>query len=114
MCSSCALRLLGALRGPAQEGVEHADSVSLVRRCKLNLTCDPSQQPLFILDCGPHGTLNLHKEDNRLIVIFFQMWGDSRYFCNVQGHMFEYFALIFGESNVTVETNDACGRKNYP
>jgi len=81
---------------------------------KLNLTCDPSQRPLSILDCGPHGNLNLRKEEDRFIVTFFQMWGDSRYFCNVQGHLFEYFPLLFGESNVTVETNDACGRKNYP
>ena len=81
---------------------------------KLNLTCDLSQRPLFILDCGPHGNLNLRKEEDRFIVTFFQMWGDSRYFCNVQGHMFEYFPQIFGESNVIVETNDACGRKNYP
>lgn len=81
---------------------------------KLYLTCDQSQRPLFILDCGPYGKLNLRKEDDRFIVTYFQTWGDSRYFCNVQGHMFEYFPVIFGESNVTVETNDACGRKNYP
>jgi hypothetical protein len=81
---------------------------------KLNLTCDPSQRPLFILDCGPHGTLNLRKEGDKFIITLFQMRGDSRYFCNVQGHMFEYFPLLFGESNVTVETTDACGRKNYP
>jgi hypothetical protein len=81
---------------------------------KLDLTCDPSHRPLFLLDCGPHGNLNLRKEDDKFIITFIQMWGNPRYFCNVQGHLFEYFPSVFGESNITVETNDTCGRKNYP
>jgi hypothetical protein len=79
---------------------------------KLNLTCDLSQRPLVILDCGPHGDLNLRKEEDRFIVTFFQLRGNSRYFCTVQEQMCEYFPQIFGESNVELDTDDACGRNN--
>lgn len=81
---------------------------------KLDLVCDSSQRPLYILECGPHGKLSLHKEDGKFVISMFQMWGDPRYFCNVQGHMFEYFTQKYGKANVKIETNDNCGRKNYP
>lgn len=104
---------------PRQVAEEKIFSIVVISSVKefaaqLNLTCDPSQRPLFLLNCGPHGNLNLRKEDGRFIVTYFQTWGDSGHFCRVQGSLFEYFPLVFGESTITVETNDACGRKSYP
>jgi hypothetical protein len=78
----------------------------------LKMTCETSQRPLYILECGPHGKLSLGKENDSLVVTLFQMWGDSKYFCEVQMRMFDYFPAHFNEMRVTTVSNDACGRKN--
>lgn len=87
--------------------------IAAVKEFAANINFDCSAD-FYRLQCGPHGELRFYKENSKFVVTLFQMWGDSRCFCNVQGHMFEYFYQKFGAENVKFETNDSCGRRNYP
>jgi hypothetical protein len=85
----------------------------------IQFTCREPATSGAIIECGPawHRQIVLRKDNRNYEVSYLEAhpgWGKSQDFCRIQSEMFMFFSHRFGRENIEMETNDACGRANYP